>query len=249
MITVTSAEKNKIEGQMKTALPFINNNVDFEIAIMDGNKKRSRLTFKKDEVEYQLPIFYVTPSTDDSTWEMLTDHIEDEKDCQGIFIVKFNADEHLIHNAETCALTYHELYEKNALSEMCRLCSYFDFDPYKIQLFDPAEVKVFFDKLGAKPEVQTKVDESDISSIENLIKELAGVSFEKTNVVEEKKSEITEPEIKEPETKEFEVKKPEVKKSEIKKPEVKVETPVTTEEDLKLDSDIRALINDCFGLF
>lgn len=257
MITVTSAEKNRIEGQMKTALPFLNEQLEFQISIEDGNKGRSRLTFKQGEVVYQLPIFYITPSTDDSAWEMMTDQIEEETDSQGIFIIKFNSEQHLIHNAVTYAITNHELYQKNVLSEMCRLCSYVDLESYKFQLFDTSVVTAFFEKLSKK---QEEVDQGEIEQ-NDVVKEAEAVmdaSHEETKEIQEEVVETTHEEVKEIQPEPVVAKKREsvepVKVKTAKAP-VKEEAPtptVTTSktlDDSEIDLDIKALINDCFGIF
>ena len=248
MITVTSAEKNRIEGQMKTALPFLNEQLEFQISIDDGNKGRSRLTFKQGEVVYQLPIYYITPSTDDSAWEMMTDQIEEEKDSQGIFIIKFNSEQHLIHNAVTYAITNHELYQKNVLSEMCRLCSYVDLESYKLQLLDTSVVTAFFETLSVKHE--------DVEQEAEAIMEAAHEETKETQP--EPVMEATHEEVKEIQPEPVVAKKREsvepVKVKTAKAP-VKEETPIPTvspsktEDDSEIDLDIKALISDCFGIF
>lgn len=236
MITVTSAEKNKIEGQMTTALPFMNGQIDFQIEIANGNKGRSRLIFKQGQEAYELPIFYLTPSTDDSAWELLTDHIEDEKDSQGVFFIKFNSGQHVIQNATTYALTNEDLYQKNMLSEMCRLCSYVDLNPYQIQIFDVTDVNQLCERLAGqvveneeKEEPQTETILADETSKTNTIKVEKAVEEPKT--VEESKA-VEEP-----------------KASAVAKKVETVTAPIGQEEDSSLDSDIKALINDCFGIF
>lgn len=256
MITVTSAEKNRIEGQMKTALPFLNEQVDFEISIEDSKKGRSRLMFTKGEVNYQLPIFYVTPSTDDSAWEMLTDHIEEEKDSQGIFIIKFLTEQHLIHNAVTYVLSNDELYHKNVLSEMCRLCSYVDLEPYKIQILDANAVKAFFDTLSTKPvekeqEIEISVEtshEEPASFVEKMGMKESEQKIEKP--IEEVKEPIKEVEAPIKTTKEVK-KAMDEPKAALKAQEkvTKVEQSNPELENANLDLDIKALINDCFGIF
>lgn len=212
MITVTSAEKNRIEGQMKTALPLLNNQVGFEVAIENGNG-RSRLTFKKDGELHQLPIFYITPSTDDSDWEVLTDHIENETESQGIFIIQFHTKDHLIHNAVTYALTNHDLYEKRVLAEMCRLCSFVDLEPYKMHILDTDVVQAFYDKLCNQGNRINETEEEETMVKEEAIVEEETVALETST--EEKQKESKE----------------------------------KVAEDVSLDLDLTALINDCFGIF
>ena len=65
MITVTSDEKKRIEGQMKTGLPFLNEQIDSVIEIVPG-MNRSRLTLKQENEVFELPIFYISPSADDT---------------------------------------------------------------------------------------------------------------------------------------------------------------------------------------
>lgn len=226
MITVTSAEKNKIEGQMKTALPFMNGQNDFQMEIANGKKERSRLIFKKGQEAYELPIFYLTPSTDDSAWELLTDHIEEEKDSQGVFFIKFNSGQHLIQNATTYALTNEDLYQKNMLSEMCRLCSYVDLDPYQVQIFDVTDVNHLFERLTGQGVENEEKEETPVETI--LTEETMKVdTAEVKKVVEEPKASVA----------------PVAKKLET------VAVPLKQEEDPSLDSDIKALINDCFVIF
>ena len=298
MITVTSAEKNRIEGQMKTALPFLNEQIDFKISIEERKKGRSRLTFTQGEVTYQLPIFYVTPSTDDSVWEMLTDHIEEETDSQGIFIIKFHSEQHLIHNAVTYALSNTDLYQKNVLSEMCRLCSYVDLEPYKIQILDANAVKTFFATLSAKPEEKvekaeisqeisheeqvTVVKEKEIEQPKKVIEETTKTIKETTKamdepakVIKETTKAMNEPAkaikettkvMNEPAKAIKETTKvmdePAKSMKETKKvvneqkAAMNASEKVTKVEESKpeldtsnIDLDIRALINDCFGIF
>ena len=220
MITVTSAEKKKIEGQMKTALPFINNQVDFNIDLVDGKKGRSILAFKKDGEVYNLPIYYITPSTDDSAWEILTDQIEEASDCDGVFFVKFNTNHHVIHNAVTYALTNQDLYQKKMLAEMSRLCSYVDLKSYQIQLFELTDVNKLFDKLSNQ-----EIAEEAVETVETVEEVEPSVVEETVEVKEEPKTVKVEPK------------------------QEKSVSPQVLEDDAKLDSDIRALINDCFGIF
>lgn len=252
MITVTSAEKNKIEEQMKTALPFLNEQLDFNLDIVVGKKGRSRLTLKQDEVVFELPIFYITPSTDDSAWEILTDRIEEEKDSQGVFFIRFNSEQHVVHNATTYALTNADLYQKNMLSEICRLCSYVDLDPYQVHLFDVANVTSLFEKLSNQGDGMEKAA-NEMENIEDetvketeLIKE---TPIEKK--IEAKPTETKEAVVKEAAAKEVVVKEAVTKKAEVKEPVIAKEPMMKPEsnEDAQLDSDIRALINDCFGIF
>jgi len=243
MITVTSAEKNKIEGQMRSALPFINNQVDFEMEIVDGRKGRSILTFKQGGEVYKLPIFYISPSTDDSDWEVLTDRIEEESANDGVFFVKFNTKQHVINNAVTFALTNKDLYQKNMLSEMSRLCSYVDLNSYQIQLFELTDVNKLFDKLCKQGDM-----EEELTNVDEPVQEPVVEAEETVEALEE-----------EPVAKAEEKPVPVKRENEVKavtlttvKIEPKVEKPVkplSAEEDTKLDSDIRALINDCFGIF
>lgn len=228
MVTVTSAEKNRIEGQMKTALPYINEQVDFKLEIETGMKGRSRLTFKQEEESYALPIFYITPSTDDSAWELLTDHIEEQNDSQGIFIIKFHSEQHQIQNATTYALNNHELYQKNVLSEMCRLCSYIDLEPYKVQLFDVQDVKRLFEKISNQSETIETVEDvqevPDVAANEESKTPMAAAAKEEAPVKI-------------------------VAKAPVQMEEKAAQPKEKTEENSKLDSDIKALIQDCFGIF
>ena len=88
MITITSTEKERIEGQMKTALPYLNDQIDFVVSIEQNEKARTTMTFKKDDVIYQLPMFYVAPSTDDSAWKELAEQIKEEV-LDGILVINF----------------------------------------------------------------------------------------------------------------------------------------------------------------
>lgn len=226
MISVTSDEKKRIEGQMKTALPYLNEQIDSVIEIVHG-KERSILTFKLENDTYELPIFYVSPSADDTEWEVMLNQMEEAKDINGVFLIRFHSGQHLIHNASTYALTNMDLYGHHMLSDMSRLCNYIDLEPYKLQLFDAAAVKEFLIKLR-----NAENEEANLKDIEEsnavVIKEV-----EKKPVVEEQKK-VEEKVVK--------VDKPVTKEKPV--------TPVVSpKSDADIDSDIRALINDCFGIF
>lgn len=169
MITVTSDEKKRIEGQMKTGLPFLNEQIDSVIEIVPG-MNRSRLTLKQENEVFELPIFYISPSADDTAWEAMLDQIEETKDASGVFFIRFHSEQHTIQNASTYVLTNLDLYGNHMLSDVSRLCNYVDLEPYQVQLFDVACVNKLLKKMSsAKDEQENLKDIEQSNAVVNKI--------------------------------------------------------------------------------
>ena len=244
MITVTSAEKKKIEEQIKTALPFVNGQIDFEIRIENEKPTRSLIVFEKAEESFSLPIFYLTPSTDEQAWTTLENEINRNLSYPGFFFVKFEGANHLINEAKTFALTKEDLIRGGFVQQNGRVAfnENSKIGRFALQLFEQDQVKHFFDQL-----INQSVDESMFTD------QTAGSDncdeISKPNEVEKIKRVVKEvkPVIK-PEVK-SEVKQEPTTNSSKSSVYIDPEIQKSVNNDKKLDADIKALISDCFGIF
>ena len=283
MNTVTSVEKQRIEGQMKTAFPFVNEQLDFVIDIESGTCKRNYVTLKKESLTYRLPIFYISTQADENTWSALVRDMNTFSKNEGFFIIRFNQSVHSIQNASVYVMTKAEMRKIGILTgNRIGFDETTDIRKFGIQFFEADQVKELYSRIYSSIEQEKEyeksiVEEEPVIAVPTVRKPVAAnedKKEEKEVLVEKAETPINES-IKSKQMIEDDLAmgafmkdmKMEFKKEEQVAKEVKPEKtvspatskPVQTksvekqtiskEEDEALDADIKALIQDFYGIF
>lgn len=242
MQQISSEDRKRIEAQMGTAINVVNNLVEFNLDIhIDCDAEYSELTFSQENINYKLPILYVTTSIQSQITSILESiQQESSSEISGIFVVKFHGEDCAVQNATTYTTTIEELYKDITIDETGTSVNVSKITAYhrQIHIFDVAQVTDLLERMKTQDLTMPIQMQKSIESPQIPVEELLPKPSMKV------KEEPHDDNVKIPasEVKTVEVIQPKKKETEVVKPEV-LETKV----DKKDQESIHNLILDLFN--